>query len=1601
MRRNRHIVDFVDDYLHGVLRPDDAAYTAQHTEECRICRVALEEARRRLEALDSLAATEASEALVQDTMRRVRAADLRGRRVRRNVLYTWAVSAAAAAAIIGGFHLRYLNLSATSYDLQVYGQDELLADAPGSLRVRLIDRETKRPMPDIPVEMELRRRDGGTAFRLASFTTDGSGSGGPRFALPDVPDGAYELHVRARTPGRDELLTRIVELKRSWKLMLSADKPVYQPGQTIRMRSLSLRRPDLRPVAGQEITFTVTDAKGNVVFKRRDATSPFGIASADCALADEILEGTYTLGCRMGDTESNVAVEVSKYVLPKFRIDVELDRAFYQPGEVVHGTLRADYFFGKPVADADVEIAILATDVTRIELARLATRTDAAGAAAFSYRLPETLVGRAQDAGDARVEFAVIVRDSAAQEQRRTVTRVVTADPIRLEVIPEAGRLVPQVPNTIYVFAAYADGRPAQVRLAVTGLDRDVSTGALGTASFSLTPSSDAVSLTLRATDAQGLVGRRHVQLAVGTLRRDFLVRTDRAVYAGGDTLRLTVLGAGVEPVFVDFIKDGQTMLTQSVPMKDGRGEHAFDLPPELFGTIEILAYRFGEEGLPVRKQRVIYVAQARELHIAAELDRSEYRPGQSAQLVLRLTDDQGRPTPGAISLAAVDEAVFSVLDQAPGMERTFFHLEQALLQPIYAVYPWTPNLETSAFDPVDRNRFEQALFSRTAGEPSGRDAVFERMLEEGLVTEDQLRVLENPNLSEMLGDAALPESLVDAVRRSDSPHSLAASSYPAKAQRVQHARERGLSNVAGAWLVFAIAFVITGVAVWIVMEPGAWVIAVTLFLGLPCLASIVVPSLSSARHQSKRSAAMSDLRGIGQGMAILESESGESARGPSDKKAGNAAIPVREWFPETLLWRPELITDDEGRVSLDVALADSITTWRVTASAVAGDGRLGGMSAAIRVFQPFFVDLNLPVALTRGDEVAVPVVVYNYLDQPQEVELSLDAAADWFELLDDRVKHVQLAPVEVRSTSFRLRARRVGQHGLQVTARSGDVGDAIKRTVEVVPDGREVAQVFSGTLTDARQFTLKVPQEAIEGSVRAVLKIYPSTFSQVVDGLDGIFQRPYGCFEQTSSTTYPNVLALEYLRRTKQNAPDVEATARQYIHLGYQRLLGFEVDGGGFDWFGRPPANRTLTAYGLMEFEDMARVHDVDPRLIDRTRAWLMKQRNADGSWAPESHRMHIDPITGDADARLSTTAYIAWSVFRGSADAASAAATRDYLLAHPPRSIADPYVLALVCNALLAIDGDAGADVRPYLDRLARMAERDLGGERAWWRQPAGARTTFYGAGQSGEIETTALASLALLRSGRHSLDARAALAWLVGQKDRLGTWHSTQATVLALKALLAGAGQPLGGDRERVIEFSVAPETRRRLVVPADQGEVMQQFAFGPDLKPGLNEIGLNEPTRTGVGYQLDFSYHVRGDARDAAGGALSIDVAYDRSELHVGDLVAVRATVANNLPSPAPMVILDLPIPAGFAADAGSFDALVEHGEIAKYQATARSVVVYLRQLAPGAPCVLSYRLRATMPVRVTAPPARVYEYYDPDRAADGSATTLVVLGPSDS
>jgi uncharacterized repeat protein (TIGR01451 family) len=941
---------------------------------------------------------------------------------------------------------------------------------------------------------------------------------------------------------------------------------------------------------------------------------------------------------------------------------------------------------------------------------------------------------------------------------------------------------------------------------------------------------------------------------------------------------------------------------------------------------------------VPVSKLRTVHVRPAGSLRIKTTTDRPEYRPGGRASVNFELLDQAGRPVRGALSLAVVDEAVFSVLQQAPGSEARFFGVEPQFLRPDL----------TAKLPPAERERLEQALLARASRTVStgGRKAFSQR------------------------GGLAVPDEVAHPEIPVDPPHTLNTSSFTAKSQAIEEARYRGYDRAWSCWLLWCLGVVVAAlVLMWVYVRP--WY-AVAIVQGA-CIVLLCGGVLFAVvlRHGFR----------MGAKVPAAAQDAGVAGLKQEMLKLGADSARVRQDFPETLLWRPEVITDNDGRATLEIPLADSITTWRLSASAVAADGRLGAAEAGIKVFQPFFVELNLPVSLTRGDEVAVPVVVYNYLDRPQTVELTL-AAGDWFEPLGDAGKKIELAPHAVRSASYQMRVKKVGKHALQVTAKGGDLADAVRREIEVVPDGRRVEEVVNGSLAQPAEMTLTVPDNAIKGSARALVKIYPSGFSQLVEGLDGIFQMPYGCFEQTSSTTYPNVMALEYLRQTGRAAPDVEQKAKRYIHLGYQRLLGFEVAGGGFDWYGRGPANLRLTAYGLMQFQDMARVYAVDPQLIERTRTWLLSKRGTDGSWAPAGRVRD--------DEQLGTTAYVAWAIFAEPGATSQAELTRGYLLAHKAESLSDPYLIALVANALNAIDPQGG-DAQPYLDRLEALKSATDAGRLCFWEQPAGGRTAFYGAGRGGSVETTALATLAMLRHNQYPETTRRALAWLVKQKDAAGTWHSTQATVLALKALVAGTGKA-AGDGERRVELVWNGE-KQEVIIPKAQAEVMKQIDLSAGLRPGTHRLALTETSGTAAAFQVAFRYHVPRAAGPEKPEALGVRLAYDRTEVSVDETVRATATVSNPGKAAAPMVVVELPVPAGFAFEADGLALLLRDQKIDRYERTGRGVVVYLRELAAGQSLELKYGLRATLPAKVSVPPARAYEYYDPDKQGTSAAAQL--------
>jgi type II secretory pathway pseudopilin PulG len=745
-------------------------------------------------------------------------------------------------------------------------------------------------------------------------------------------------------------------------------------------------------------------------------------------------------------------------------------------------------------------------------------------------------------------------------------------------------------------------------------------------------------------------------------------------------------------------------------------------------------------------------------------------------------------------------------------------------------------------------------------------------------------------------------------------------------------------------------------------------------------LAAMLLPALASAKKKAQSISLLNDLKQIDLANRMAEDE------GPKPDAGGSTAPRVRRDFPETLLWRPELITDDHGKATLEIPLADSITTWRASVDGISAAGKMGGLELPITVFQDFFVDLDLPVSMSLGDEISVPVTCYNYLKQSQDVQITL-AAGSWF-ASPVQTLNLHLEPSEVKSVSVPITVLRVGNHTLRVTAQGTKMVDATEREVRVLPTGERFDYTKNAVLKDAFADAFTVPAEAIPASQNLWLKCYPSRFSEVVEGLDSIFQAPYGCFEQTSSCTYPNVLVLDYMKRMGRMTPEIEIKARKFINAGYQRLLTFEVPGGGFEWFGRNPPNICLTAYGILEFTDMARVHPVDAAVTERARQWLFSQQNSDGSWS-EIHRGWTWAGRG------SMTAFIAWALAESGDQSRNLDQALNYLRSHPT-DLENLYSKALAANAFLAHDrNDAfGRKLAGELKEAAVADNKDC----IHWSSSGYSVTFSHDSGM--DTECTALGALALMKAGTWPQSITQALTWISTHKFADCTHGSTQATILCMRALLAASSASLGQDFESTVTVLLNGQNIETFRINKDNSDVMKQIDLSKFLKAGANQIQLRQSPSGELPILLSGVYWLpapKPASVPAHADPLEINLQYDRTTLAVNDQLNCAVTVKNNTGQVINMAIVDLGIPPGFDVDTAAFETMQESGQIEKHEVTGTQVILYLRQLSNETPFQFNCAFRAKYPLRVQTPTSAAYEYYQPQNRAESKPVTLQATG----
>ena len=321
------------------------------------------------------------------------------------------------------------------------------------------------------------------------------------------------------------------------------------------------------------------------------------------------------------------------------------------------------------------------------------------------------------------------------------------------------------------------------------------------------------------------------------------------------------------------------------------------------------------------------------------------------------------------------------------------------------------------------------------------------------------------------------------------------------------------------------------------------------------------------------------------------------------------------------------------------------------------------------------------------------------------------------------------------------------------------------------------------------------------------------------------------------------------------------------------------------------------------------------------------------------------------------------------------------------------DTYTLAVLAN--FATDYGSDRDFTRQAMELLLEAHTEKDDQASWTAE----ETSVYATGTSASVETTGLAVQALLKWGQASGVARKALTYLASKKDSAGTWGTTQATIMALRALLL-ATEKGTADVHGTLQVLLNGKPVEKVVLTDENNDLLHQFVFKGIESKESNIVGIRLDGKGGLAYQVVGSYYLPWTEKPQA-EPLSIAVTYDRTHLAQDDIATATATVKNNLSKSANMVMVDLGIPPGFDLLSEDLQTYLDKstgmksGRLEKFNMTATQAILYFDSIAPADTVVLKFRLRAKYPIRARTFQSRVYDYYDPDVSSLSPPTQLEV------
>jgi len=1424
-------------------------------------------------------------------------------------------------------------------NVTAYIPDTILTDAPGSALVMLTDGHGT-PLAGEPVTVEVTRD--GTMVWMEIAMTDEGGVATPSFTGLSIT-GSSEVTVR----GAGEVLTKKVTVETTTRIFLQTDKPIYQPGQVVHIRTLAFSGTS-PTVSLHNVTLEISTPVGDRIFRKILAPDEYGIASYDYQLGTRLPLGLYKIKATVGSESTEKAFGVQRYVLPRFVIEFRDMRGWYGFADDIDGRVCVDYVFGEHVqGTATLSVRAFMGDWHDVTVV-----TQSLSNGCMSFHIPAADLPH--DGATGYAELKATATDTAGHSESKTKDVPLSSTPILITALADTN--VPGAQSNYYIVARWPDGTPvssAQVRYNSGGY-RDTTTDARGVALVSFTyQGQDSLSITVTK-------GNYSSTLSTG-LRSEpgIKVVADKAHYEVGETANFQVYFSDstlTNWVYYEVVARNFVIMTSRVTLTGGTSSFSMQIDRSMVPLAGVRVYKTLSD-LTVSRDNVVFtVGTFSNLNVSITADEQEYRPGEDVRLDFAVSDGT-QPSAAALGITIVDKAVYEVDERFKGLEDALKGESEDI------------SYDSQVIDYV----YGERSIPPDAGAP----------------------LIVSP---ESAAAGQMQSTLPVKRQMAAQAQSAAISFFWSTLLFI------GLAGYVGL-VVLGIrsrkyAAVVVALAVMVPAFAALGYFAQRNYTSFPSdsgFGGTLLGSGSSGAGMGFPAAGEPVLLGGGNERWFYGDQGGQTGI-----TGGLIAAParVRTFFPETWYWNPSLIVGPDGLGNVTLPAPDSITTWMVDAVASTKDAKFGSASSEVRVFQDFFVEPDIPVAAVKNDTFDLDVSVFNYvsdLNATNNVTVQL-MPDSWFTITGPSQKSLSLPPFSVLSTYFTITATEIGEHNVTVLAGNARISDAVVRVIRVDPRGSPTDETFGGRLTgsETKSVTLVLRTDRIPGTESASLRIQPSMAAAVLDGADNYIHYVSGCGEQSMSTLNIDVLAFRLVLEGTSDQRMLEL--EQIVNQGVQHEMQFLVpaqngQGRGIVWFpGDQDAHPWLTSWGLITFKDAIDAgFGVDEKVLTDMQSWLASIQNSDGSWQfPEWGIYEFNnPILKSK--QIATTAYIARAlVYSGyPADGPAVQKALGYVQSKVHDSWDDPYMLAL--SLLVLVDGGGPASLRGEIaTRLVELKQVDNG--TAYWKSPSSLLSDgnyrwggYLGAYDSRTSETTGYVVMALQKQSGITGDVSAGVEFLLSRRNEFGGYLSTQDTVVALQALLAIGSGSAADNLDVTVEIGGAT------VGSVHFDQTSRDITYMLDITSHLGTVTLVNISSIGAGsvvYQVVLSQYIPWDEVVQPPCELCFDLSYSDTAIQVGERITANAELTYNGEAPQlKMVLVTIKSGVGLTFDAAALDAMVSNqtyanGTISLYELGENSVVLYLQNINKGETLRFSLILIGSTPFLGTIEGCQAQDLYDP-------------------